>query len=128
VRERTVRGEGVHQRQTRGRPVGHRDGDRAVQFDDRTGRQADELPVQTNDLRPIGRRRVGRLSVDRRDRRLHLVDARTAAAQRPVEQRERLGDLATVPGRAVLILQRDQVSVAVHTRGPARVVQQHQRE
>ena len=63
-----------------------------------------------------------------RDRRLHLVRPGLPAPQRAGEQRGCLGDLRTVPPRAVLRFEEHQIAGTVDPGGPARVLQEKQRQ
>ena len=80
--------------------------------------------VQRGDLRPVDLL----LAVQRGDRRLQLVGAGAAQAQRAVELRAALGERAGVPARAVLVGQGDVAAVAGHARVAARVVDEHERQ
>ena len=117
--DRVDRGEAVL------RAVGHGDCDRAVQLDDRRGLQ-----------RAAARRRAATICGQ------SLVSPVWQAAiaawswygpgrprrQRGLDERTALGDLVLVPARAVLVLQQDELPVAVEPSVAARVLEQHQRE
>ena len=79
------------------RALGHPDGDRAVERDHRVRRGLLEQCVQRGDLRPVGRRRGGRLGVDGRDRGLQLVGAERSAGERALDQRDPLARSARGP-------------------------------
>jgi hypothetical protein len=52
----------------------------------------------------------------RRDRRLHLIRTRLAAAQGGVEQLDPFRDLVLIPTRALLLLERDQGAGVIDAR------------
>ena len=81
------------------RPVHHRDRDRAVERDDRPGRDLLEHLVQREDLRPVGLLGARRLVVHRGDRRLQLVRTDRPGAERAGDERDALLDLRRVPQR-----------------------------
>ena len=66
--------------------------------------------------------------MQRRDRRLQLVEPGSAPAHRILEQTLALADPPAIPQRAVLIVEQHELAVFVDACGTARVVQQHQRE
>ncbi len=63
-----------------------------------------------------------------RDCGLQCVRPETPGGQRLLDERDALLYLIPVPLRAVLFLERDQLTAGVRARGAARVVQHHQRE
>src|SRR5712691_8647262 len=105
--ELTAGREGVEEAEARGGAFGHGDGDGVVQGDDRGGEALEEEGVERGDLAPIGVGGARSARVDGGDRGLERVGARWAAAERPLDEREALGDLRVVPSRAVLILEQD---------------------
>ena len=66
--------------------------------------------------------------MQRRDRGLELILARSAQAHRALERPHPLGDPGLVPQRAVLIFEGHVAPLPIDARGSTRVVQQHQRE
>ena len=67
-------------RQRRREAVELGDRDRAIERDDRCRHVREKLVVQRNDLRPLGARCGGGISVDRGDGSLNLVRARHVLA------------------------------------------------
>ena len=106
------------------RSPGQRDGHRAVDRHDRRRLVGVQRAVQRGDLRPVGRLDRRRPSVQRGDRRLQLVRAGAAQAQRAVQRRHPVLDAPRVPARAVLLAQRDHRAGPVGARGAARVGQE----
>jgi hypothetical protein len=74
---------------------------RLVQLDDGRARDAGELPVERGELRPVLRL----VDVQRRDRRLHDVDAAAAERESALERGSPLRDLLEVPQRPILVSQ-----------------------
>jgi hypothetical protein len=87
-----------------------------------------ELPVDPGDHRPVGVGGLVRARVAGGDDGLQLVRPGPAGLQRLLQDLLSVGDLGAVPAAAVLVLERDQVPVAVGAGRPAGVLQQHQRE
>ena len=83
----------VDEREAVLRALGHRHRDRAVQLDDRRGRELEQPAVEEGDLAPVG---LG-LGVQGGDRGLELVRAGHAQRERPLERGAALLDLAVVP-------------------------------
>src|SRR2546423_163304 len=109
----------VDQLQTGGGTIAHRDGDGAVQLDDRRGLGAQEQIIKSSDLAPIGGARGWGICVNRRDRRLQGVGAETLRRERLPYQRKALGNLFAVPKRAVLILEQDDLALGGGSGGAA---------
>ena len=126
--ERASPGEVVDEFEALFGAVGHRDGDRAVERDDRRRQTPVELVVQPGDLRPVGVRRRRGLRVDGGDGRLQHVRPRRAGAQRVLDQAEALGDLLAIPEAPVLVVEQHEIAVAVGARLAPRVLQQHEGE
>src|SRR4029453_5534534 len=62
------------------------------------------------------------------DRCLDLVRTGPASLQRRLDEGLALGDSASIPPGAVLVLEQDEITVRVDARLPPRVVEQHQGE
>ena len=115
-------------RQTGTRTVRHADRDGAVQLDHRRRRHRLQHAVQRDDLRPVRGVGHGGGRVQRSDRRLHLVGARSPHRQRSIDERRAGVDLLVVPPCAVLVGHQHEVAVLVEPGVAAAVVQQHHRE
>jgi len=111
--QRPGAGQGVHEGESRRRPVGHAHGDGPVQLDHGRRRELAELGVQPGDQPPVGVSgpRGGRVAGG--DRRLQLVRPGVAGFGGGLEDLTALVDLRAVPSRAVLVLQGHQVSGVV---------------
>ena len=110
------------------RSDGEPDRRRAVQLDDRRGRDLTERAVQLRDLLPVRRTRVRPTDVDGCDRGLELILARVPEPQRSVEGLETLAEPLAIPSRAVLLVEREVAPVGRHTRTATSVVEEHQGE
>ena len=107
----------------------HGDGDRSIQRDDRMAAcLALEHAVEGCDLGPVGGIRGQRLGVQGRDGGLDGVGREGAGAQGVVHHRQGFADAVVVPSGAVLVLEPDQLAVAVDARRGARVMQQQERQ
>jgi hypothetical protein len=126
--QRPARGQRVQQRQAGLRALRHAHRDRPVQLHHRGRVDPAELPVDPGDHRPVGVGGLVGAGVAGGDDRLQLVRPGPGGLQRALQGALSLGDLGPVPAAAVLILQRDQVTVIVGAGGPSGVLQQHQRQ
>ena len=108
--------------------VGHGDGDRPVELDDRAGRELGEAPVERGDLQPVGVLGLRRGGVAGGDGGLQLVRTRAAAGDGGVERRRCPSDPLVVPPRPVLLVEGDDVTALVDPCRAAGVVELHQGE
>ena len=118
----------VHHREAHLGSVGHRDGDREVELDDRGRVHPGEGRVERRDLRPV---RVGRrrgLVVERRDRRLELIRAGPAGRERPLHEGAALADPSGVPARPILVVEQDELALRADPGLAPGVVEEHQRQ
>ena len=99
----------VDQNQTGGGTVAHRDRRGAIELDHRRWIDTQQHIVKTDDLRPIGRRRVRRFGVDRGDRRLQCVRSDAARRECSLDEGYPFGDLIAVPERPILILEENEL-------------------
>ena len=105
---------------------GERDG--VVQDDHRVIGHSFEHAVEREDLAPVGVFDARRLVVNGGNRRLQLVRAYRALRQRSLTSATPSAIACSVPERAVLLRQRDELAVRSGAREPARVGEQHERE
>lgn len=123
VRERVDEGE------PRLRPLGHADGDGAVQLHDGRGEHLREPRVERGDTRPVGGGGLAGARVAGGDRGLEGVGAvRPAERLRPREGREAAGDLGSVPEATVLLEEQHRRAAGVLARRRARRVELHERD
>ncbi len=105
--------EPIDARQPLFQPLRHGKGDRVVERHDGRRRQPDQLPVQIGDLGPIGVISRPRTRMSRCNCGLQLVGTRALVPQGLIELLQALRDLDPLPDRAVLILERHELAVAV---------------
>ena len=91
------------------RAVHHRDRHRPVQRHDGRGLHALEQIVEPDDLRPVRIFGPRRLAMQGRDRRLQR-ERTGPAAQRLLDERQRLGDLLLIPAAAILLFEKDEIA------------------
>ena len=106
--------------------IGHGDG--AVQGDDGRIVHFDEAIVEREDLPPVRRGIIRRGVMARGDARMEMIFADLVARRRPAQMHDAARDHLAIPARAVLFLEAKDVPVAVHARGEARPIQEHERE
>src|SRR5579859_7183537 len=107
---------------------GEPDRRRAVQLDDRRGRDLAQRAVQLRYLLPIGCARVRPADVQGGDRGLQLVLARVPEPHCPVKHLKAFAEPLAIPPRTILLLERDVAPVRRDARIPTGVVQEHQRQ
>ncbi len=115
-------------RQSCERAVGLADCDGAVEPDDRSVGEPEELVVPLHNLDPVGLLDTRHVGMERGDRRLRLVFAELIARERSLCDGDPLGDEPGVPLAAVLIGERHDASVGPSAAAAAGVVQEHQGE
>jgi hypothetical protein len=107
--------------QALGEAAAHRDRDGVVQRHDRRGRVLEENRVERLDLAPVGLGRGLRARMEGADRGLELVRTRRTEREGGVEAREAFRDLAGLPERAVLLLERNELAADGDARVATRV-------
>jgi hypothetical protein len=110
------------------RSIDHRYRDRPVERDDGSRPDPQQLPVEREDLRPVGLRVARGLRVERGDGGLQCETSRRTGAERGHDEPVGLGDQLPVPCRPVLLFEPQQPALRICPRGAARLVDEQQRE
>ncbi len=107
----------VHDHERRFRALGHPDGHRAVEFDDRRTHQRRRFRIESRYARPVGIISRHGVCVAGDDRRLEGVKtAGSAELARSPKRLHSATDLELVPERAVLLAQKDGLTRGVGAR------------
>ena len=108
--------------------VHHGGGDGLAEPHHRALRDLHEHAIEGEDLRPVGGVRARGLVVHGRDGGLDLIRTDNSARQRRAHEGHALLDLGSIPERAILLIERDELPVRSRSRGAPRIGEQHQRQ
>src|SRR5690242_4571864 len=96
--------------------IAHRNRHSAIEIHNWRWLDSDQLIIKRDDLSPVGRRGRFGFSMNGGDGGLQCVSTEAARLQSSLNQCQSFSDLFTVPKRAVLLLQQDQISRRRHSR------------
>src|SRR2546423_7133512 len=127
VRKRGIEPKSVNQFERGCWPEGHPYGYRAIQFDNRRGRELGQLRVKFRNPGPVSLLRDARTRMTGRDFSLeHVRTRRVAKFSATTKRREATLDEDLVPVRTILIEQKDGFSRGADARPQARCLNFHQ--